>query len=205
MNEQQHALDQARNYWNDEAAAFDQEADHGLRDVQVREAWRQLLQPYLPSPPASCLDIGCGTGSLSLLLAELGYAVTGVDFAPAMIAQAQQKAMAAGQAIAFRVMEAANPSFPPAHFDLVLCRHVLWALPDPAAVLQRWVRLLRPQGRLLLIEGFWHTGGGLHQTALLAALPATLTTVRTQDLSIQPLLWGGAVADERYLIAAEQS
>ena len=70
-------------YWDSQAATFDDEADHGLRDPLVRDAWRRLLLPHLPAAPASVADIGCGTGSLSVLLAGEGYAVTGVDFAPA--------------------------------------------------------------------------------------------------------------------------
>jgi len=62
-------------YWDDQADTFDEEADHGLRDPQVREAWRRLLLAHLPAAPAAIADIGCGTGSLSVLLAGEGYAV----------------------------------------------------------------------------------------------------------------------------------
>ena len=66
-------------YWDGQADTFDDGADHGLRDSQVRDAWRRLLLAHLPSPPAAIADIGCGTGSLSVLLAGEGYAVTGLD------------------------------------------------------------------------------------------------------------------------------
>lgn len=197
-------LEQSRQYWSAAAATFDEEADHGLRDPLVRRAWLDLLTPYLPPAPANILDIGCGTGSLSLLLAELGHRVTGIDFAPAMITQAEQKAASAHQSISFHVMEASDPHFAPKQFELILCRHLLWALPEPAQVLKKWVALLKPGGRLLLIEGFWHTGGGLRQQQLLAELPATLINIRTQNLSAQPALWGAIVDDDRYLVTAEQ-
>lgn len=192
----------ARQYWDRTAATFDNEPDHGLRDPQVRRAWRELLRPWLPPAPAAILDIGCGTGSLSLLLAELGHQVTGIDFAPAMVAQAQTKAQAAGYAIPFHVMDAAQPHLPAHAFALLLCRHLLWALPAIDQVLQRWTELLAPGGLLLLIEGYWHTGGGLHAPEVVAALPPTLVNVVVQPLSDQPVLWGGAVTDERYLITA---
>ncbi len=196
-------LEQSRQYWSDAAATFDQEADHGLRDPLVRRAWVDLLMPYLPPPPAALLDIGCGTGSLSLLLAELGHRVTGIDFAAPMIAQAEQKAVSANQLITFQVMEASDPRFTPQQFDLILCRHLLWTLPEPARVLAKWVTLLTPGGRLLLIEGFWHTGGGLHQQDVVGILPAALTKIRTQNLSTQSALWGTTVEDERYLVVAD--
>ncbi|MEZ4616835.1 MAG: class I SAM-dependent methyltransferase [Caldilineaceae bacterium] len=159
---------------------------------------------WLPSKPAAILDIGCGTGTLSTLVAEQGHTVTGIDLSPAMIAQAQAKAAAAGQAIAFSVMDAANPQLAPGNFDLILCRHLLWALPKPRQVLARWAALLQPAGRLLLIEGFWHTGGGLHTPDVVAALPADLHNVRVVPLSDQPILWGGPVTDERYAVVADR-
>lgn len=192
-----------RHYWDGAAATFDQEPDHGLRDPLVRRAWLELLLPWLPPATATLVDIGCGTGSLTLLLAELGHTLTGIDLSPLMIAQAQAKAQQAGQAITFHVMEATQPPLPPRHFDLLLCRHLLWALPEPATVLQHWVQLLKPGGRLLLIEGYWHTGGGLHAHEVVSALPSAMSNIVVQSLSEQPILWGGIVADERYLVVAD--
>ncbi|MCB0085675.1 MAG: methyltransferase domain-containing protein [Caldilineaceae bacterium] len=190
----------ARQLWDAEAATFDDEPDHGLRHPRIRNAWLDLLRQWLPTPPANILDIGCGTGTLSVLMAEQGHAVTGIDLSPAMIAQAAAKAAAAGQSITFQVMDAAFPQLGQHRFELILCRHLLWALPEPKAVLQRWSDLLKPAGRLILIEGFWHTGGGLHAHDIEAALPLHLTDVQIQPLSQQAILWGGPVTDERYAI-----
>ncbi len=193
----------AREYWDSQAAVFDNEPDHGLRDPNVRQAWTNLLVQWLPDGPTAVLDIGCGTGSLSLVLAELGHTVTGIDLSPAMITQAEAKAQAAGQQITFQVMNGADPQFAPQKFDVVLCRHLLWALPEPAQVLQRWVKLLKQGGRLVLIEGYWHTGGGLHAQEIVEMLPVAVSNVTVQHLSDQPVLWGGAVTDERYAVIAE--
>ena len=56
-----------RAFWNSEATTFDDAADHGLRDPALRARWGELLRRLLP-PGGRVLDIGCGTGSLSLLL-----------------------------------------------------------------------------------------------------------------------------------------
>ncbi len=200
IHEQQ--LNAARATWNAEAALFDDQPDHGLRDPAVRAAWADLLKVSLPASTAAVLDIGCGTGSLSLVLAGLGHAVVGIDLSPEMIALAQAKAAAAGHAIAFHVMDAAFPQLAPGQFDAIVCRHLMWALVEPDRVLERWLRLLKPGGRLLLIEGYWHTGAGLHASELLEMLPAALTQTTLQPLSDRVELWGGMVADERYAILA---
>lgn len=193
----------AHTYWDQQASTFDEEPDHGLRDPVVRAAWRKLLTAWVPTPKRAVLDIGCGTGSLSVLLAELGHTVTGIDFAPAMIAAARAKAQAAGQTIRFQVMDAGEPDFSTERFDVVFCRHLLWALPDRTQVLQRWVGLLKPGGQLVLIEGYWHTGGGLHAEALVASLPTQLIQVTVQPLHDDPTLWGKPITDERYVVLAQ--
>src|SRR6476646_2477407 len=95
--------DKAREAWDREAAGFDDEADHGLRDPMVRQAWVDLLGRLLPRAPAAVVDLGCGTGTLSVLLAELGYEVTAVDLSPNMLAAARDKARAAGVVVDFQL------------------------------------------------------------------------------------------------------
>ncbi len=190
----------ARNPWDAGAATYDNDPDHGLRDPDTRAAWRALLAEHLPDPPADILDAGCGTGSLSLLLRDLSHRVTGIDTSGPMLDLARAKLEGAGHAMPFHEMDAARPAFPEGSFDIVLSRHVLWMFDDFPTVLDRWLSLLRPGGRLLLIEGFWHTGGGLHALDLLHALEAFPGEATHIDLSANPRLWGGEVRDERYLV-----
>jgi len=192
-------------YWDTQAATFDNNADHGLRDPRVREAWRRLLLEHLPPAPAAVADLGCGTGTLSVLLAAEGYAVTGLDFAPAMIRAARAKARAAGAGTGARFVlsDAAAPTLPPGSFDVVLSRHVLWAMPDTPRTLAAWLRLLVPGGSLVLIEGRWSTGAGLTTAEAGRAVlrqrdDATITALD------DPALWGGPVTDERYLLVSRR-
>lgn len=186
-----------------EAARFDAEPDHGLRDPRVRDAWAGRLRAWLPNPPADLLDLGCGTGSLALLTAGQGHRVTGVDLSPAMPARARAKP--AGRDAVFLAGDASAPPVGERRFDVVLVRHVLWALPDPGAALRCWRELLRPGGRLVLVEGVWGsvTPAGVSAGRLAALLAPLAGRPRTEPLSADPLLWGKEVTDERYAAVVE--
>lgn len=189
--------------WDAQAAVFDEQPDHGLRDPAVRRAWAERLHGWLPPAAGDVLDLGCGTGSLSLLAAEQGHRVTGVDLSEAMVRLAREKL--AGRDAVFLVGDAAAPPVGEQRFDAVLVRHVLWALPDPARALRHWHGLVRPGGRLVLVEGVW--GGvapvGIPAERLTGLLAPLAGRVRVERLSDDALLWGGEVTDERYAVVAQ--
>jgi ubiquinone/menaquinone biosynthesis C-methylase UbiE len=189
-----------RRFWDEQAANFDEEPDHGLRDAAVRQAWADLLLPLLPEP-RHITDLGCGTGTLAVLLAQAGHDVRGVDLADNMVAAATRKAADAGVTAEFRQGDAAEPPYADESTDVVLVRHVLWALPDPDAALRRWIKLLRPDGMLILVEGRWHTGGGIAagECARLVRAHRAEAVVR---LLPEPRFWGRAIEDERYLLVS---
>ena len=196
-------LQEARQYWDHEASTFDDAPDHGLRDTLVLEAWKSLLKTWLPSSYSSVIDVGCGTGSLSIVLASHGHQVTGIDLSPAMLSNAVAKAITKGFRVQFHVMDAAFPGLAPRQFDAIICRHLLWALPEPEKVLQRWMGLLKQKGRCILVEGFWETGAGLHVNDVVKMLPPSFTKVEVLNLSDHPDFWGRRVTDERYAIIAD--
>ncbi|WFB83096.1 MULTISPECIES: class I SAM-dependent methyltransferase [Streptomyces] len=188
--------------WDVAAASFDDEPDHGLRDAGVRRAWAARLASWLPERPGDVLDLGCGTGSLSLLAAEQGHRVTGVDLSPAMVELARAKL--AGRDAVFLTGDAAAPPVGEQRFDTVLVRHVLWTLPDPGRALRHWRELLRPEGRLVLVEGVWGSVSpvGISTERLTALLGPLAGQTRVERLSDDPALWGGGVTDERYAVVA---
>jgi ubiquinone/menaquinone biosynthesis C-methylase UbiE len=144
-------------------------------------------------------DIGCGTGSLSVLLAESGSSICGLDISSEMIAIARSKAENAGVSATFIRGDAAAPPLSQASFDVVLARHVLWAMPHPAAALSRWVALLKPDGILLLIEGRWTTGAGLTAAESTQLVRGCRDHMEVRQLA-DPALWGKRIDDERYLL-----
>lgn len=194
-------------YWNSAAATFDESPDHGLIDPLIRAAWSARLRTWIPGSGSDVLDIGCGTGSLSQLVAGFGHRVLGFDLAPAMVAAARRKT-ASDRVV---VGDASMPPLSPRSVDVVLARHLLWTLPDPHAALRSWVRLLRPGGHLVLIEGCWDTAVsdgpgtpwsvGVPSTVLAAAVAPLVARVHTELLT-DPTLWGREIHDERYVLLA---
>lgn len=192
----------ARSLWDAEAETFDDAADHGLRAPDVRRAWANLLLPLIDGRGLQVADLGCGTGTLSLLLAsEGGHFVSGVDFSAEMIRRAREKCDRTVPRPAFTVADAADPPLPAGSFDVVLSRHVLWAMPDPAVALRNWIELLTPSGMLTLIEGRWNTGVGLTADECVGLVSELRNDVDLRMLD-DPSYWGGPTSDERYLIVS---
>ncbi len=183
--------------WDAEAESFDDEPDHGLTEEHIRAAWSDLLLSVLPATPARIADIGCGTGTLTRLLVDNGYTVDGLDFSPAMIERARAKVPEAQ----FVVGDASDPVLEIGSYDAVLCRHMLWALPDPTVAVARWVRLLKADGIVVLVEGQWHTGGGLTADEAEQIIRTVRSNTEVQHLT-DSVYWGKEITDERYLLVS---
>jgi len=140
-------------HWDRRAAHFDEDFGHSIRTPAERAAWDRILDLTLLAAGAlEALDIGCGTGFLSFELASRGHRVIGVDFAPSMIAQARNKAVERQATIRFEQADAEQLPFGAASFDIAVSRHLLWTLPHPERAMDEWIRVLRPDGRLIIID-----------------------------------------------------
>jgi SAM-dependent methyltransferase len=106
-----------------------------------------LVAPMGARAPAQALDVGCGTGISTRLLAERGLAVVGIDPNADMLAMAR----AAGPAtIEYRIGSAERTGCADASIDLVLAAQAFhWFA--PSAALAEFARILRPGGRLALL------------------------------------------------------
>lgn len=116
------------------------------------DAARALLAPHLPSG-AKALDVGCGGGHLSFLLAALAADTVALDPSPAMLATVATTAAERGlTGLRTCVGDAAQLPFPDAHFDVVATRYSAhhWSCLRPG--LQAMRRVLKPGGRLLVID-----------------------------------------------------
>jgi SAM-dependent methyltransferase len=150
-------------------------------------------------PAGLVADIGCGTGSISSLLVAEDYDVVGIDFSAPMLERARTKL--AGGRLALVQTDAGAPPLCTGAVDVIVCRHVLWAMHDAGAAVRGWLGLLGPGGVAILVEGAWWTGVGLPATELEALVRRDRQHVETMLLD-DPILWGHAVDDERYLIVS---
>jgi ubiquinone/menaquinone biosynthesis C-methylase UbiE len=140
-------------HWDRRAAHFDEDFGHSIRTPAERAAWDRILDLIVADRGAlDVLDVGCGTGFLAFELAGRGHRVVGVDFAPAMIEAARRKAAERPASVRFEAADAEQLPFAAGRFDLVVSRHVLWTLPHPDAAIDEWIRVLRPGGRLAVID-----------------------------------------------------
>jgi ubiquinone/menaquinone biosynthesis C-methylase UbiE len=69
-----------------------------------------------------------------------------------MIAQARKKAAERQATIRFEQADAEQLPFAAASFDIAVSRHLLWTLPNPERAMDEWIRVLRPGGRLIVVD-----------------------------------------------------
>lgn len=117
--------------------------------------WLEEFKRYVPSEGKRLLDLGCGTGFASLLLAESGFEVTGVDQSENMLNEARRKAKERDVAIDWNQGDLVTYEPKEASFDVVVARWVFWTLPDPVTVLQNAYKALKPGGSIVIFDGTW--------------------------------------------------
>lgn len=147
--------EEVRGYWDMRSAGFsdaviDELGTHG------GEIARRVIAKTGIYPGSRVLDVGCGPGLLSIVLAREGADVTGIDASGRMIAEARENAGRFGLDIDLRVMDAQKMDFPDGTFDAVVSRSVLWCLEKPGQAYSEMVRVLRPGGRGYVSDGNYY-------------------------------------------------
>jgi 2-polyprenyl-3-methyl-5-hydroxy-6-metoxy-1,4-benzoquinol methylase len=135
------------------AASYDETVTNEFRIYH-----RSVLHPFLDDmahrhPRAKVLDVGCGTGVVTLALAERHFDVQGIDHSPEMLELARAKARDKGLAnVALEIGDAANLRFPDASFRGVTCQGMLHHLPAIRPALAELARVLEPGGFFFISE-----------------------------------------------------
>lgn len=145
------------NSWNQAYENYDDCYAHGMKSAGEKREWLRLLDWLIPEKPCDVLDVGAGTGFVSLLLAEQGHRCKGLDLSGNMLSVARKKAEQHGyKNVSFAIGDAENTGEESKRYDVVINRHLVWTLPHPEQAIREWKRVLKPGGKLIILEGNWH-------------------------------------------------
>ena len=125
-----------------------------LRFWPYRRLMSLVADAVDPAPGWRILDAGCGTGNLLVHLARTrpDARVTGVDFAPAMLRRAGKKVRGLS-GVTLREADLNRPlPFADGEFDAVVCVNTLYAVDKPALLLGELHRVLKRNGRFVLVN-----------------------------------------------------
>lgn len=143
----------SHDYWAGRAREYSDLHERELESERGR-AFEMLFAGFpFTGPGVRALDLGCGSGLVSIALACAGCEVTGVDFSEEMLEQARANAARHGAELhGLRRMDVHSLDFPDGSFDLVATRNVTWVLEDVPQVYREALRVLRPGGTLVNMD-----------------------------------------------------
>ena len=143
-----------RMFWNLHSYTWDDflQLPETREGIQATVAW---LASYRQRDNERVLDIGCGTGNYALALAEVGFDVVGIDFAPGMLKKARAKAAQLPQASVTFEQADFNRAlrFLANSFDRVICVVAFQCVANPPRFLREIRRVLKPDGLFLVVVG----------------------------------------------------
>ncbi len=146
-------LDEISNYWDKRAEGYSLSVNEEFGN-ETRDLWIKKFEKFRPTgEKMKCLEIGCGPGFLSILLAIDGNEVTSVDYSEEMLSKAEENANNMGVELDIMKMDAQKLEFPDETFDLIVNRNVVWVLEEPEKAYAEWLRVLKPGGRIIINDG----------------------------------------------------
>jgi ubiquinone/menaquinone biosynthesis C-methylase UbiE len=146
--------DEIKAYWSLRAETFDTQPGHEIFSEEERAAWQTLFRKHLGDGQGkAALDLACGTAVVSHLLDDLDFQVTGLDWSEPMLERARAKAAKRGRTIRFLMGDAERTMEPDASYDVITNRHLVWTLVDPLTCFREWHRVLKPGGKVLIVDG----------------------------------------------------
>lgn len=165
--------------WNTWAEDYDKQYSHGLKSEEEKAQWKVFLSETVGKERKEILDVGTGTGFLALLLAEIGHNCTGFDISEGMMKVARKKAKEAKLNVNFGIGDAENLPCQDSTYDVVVNRHLLWTIPHPEKALNEWIRVLKPGGKLVIVDGDWfYKNSSYDMQRFLGKILITLTEFR---------------------------
>lgn len=141
------------NYWTKRSFNYDKELGHMFQSNHEKELWKKFLKISIGEEQKLILDVGCGTGFLSILLTELNHKVIGIDISEGMLNIARKNSK--NLKIPFLLGDSNEINFLSETFDVIISRHLLWTLQNPRETISNWKNLLVKGGSIIIIDGNW--------------------------------------------------
>jgi ubiquinone/menaquinone biosynthesis C-methylase UbiE len=200
--------EEIKEYWSMRAATFDEQPGHEIFSESERSAWHALFERHFGKGDGRrALDLASGTGVISHLMHDLGFAVTGMDWSEAMLEKARAKSKQRGLNIRFLLGDAERTLEEDDSYDVIVTRHLVWTLVDPKAAFAEWFRVLKPGGKVLVVDGdfvspTWATkfnkamAGFLESLGLRKSVDAVAHMKTHRDILARVHFSEGARADE---------
>lgn len=153
-------------YWNERAVTYSRGICKELGGERYA-AWERVLarstqeirraaQAQGRDPRA--LDLGCGPGFFSILLARMGCRIDAVDVSAAMLEEARQNSERTQtiHRLSFHKSNIEKLPFASNSFDLIVLRNVTWLMTNPYQAYAEWQRVLIPGGKLIIFDANWY-------------------------------------------------
>lgn len=121
----------------------------------AKEKWLNEIKARIGVESAKILDVGTGPGFLSIILADDGYELYGLDQSSGMLEQAIKNASNFDVDVTFVLGDAEKLTFADATFDVVIARNITYALSNPELAFREWLRVLKENGKILIYDANW--------------------------------------------------
>lgn len=155
-------LDEIAEYWSQRPEGYSLVNEKEWMGHQHR-AWQSVLKEAFPEKDREkicILDVGTGPGFFPMILSEMGYHVTAVDYTLEMLSKAQENMEKylpdKKHLVSFYKMDAQNLEFEDQRFDVVVSRNLTWNLENPEKAYSEWIRVLKFDGVLLNFDANWY-------------------------------------------------
>ena len=139
-------------YWSSRAGEYSQLHMDSYRSDKRMMFAEQVAMSIPGRDSIEALDLGCGSGFLSMILIDAGCSVTSIDFSRDMLAMAQENLDRKGYKAKLLHMRAQQLDFPDGSFDFIVSRNVTWTLEDVDTVYAEVWRVLKDGGVFLNLD-----------------------------------------------------
>ena len=145
-----------QSYFDKGCESFNAYTNASFTNLKERRCWQRLYSEVFAGEGEDVLNVGCGPGTEALVLADMGFNVTGLDFSTNMVDVARYNSEKYGVKYEVVQGDAMDLPFEDGSFDFIASNYALWAIPDPEKAMEEWLRVLRPGGKVAYVEGVWN-------------------------------------------------